>query len=338
MSALERRYRRWMHVYPRDYRAERGDEIVGLLLDTSRAGQKRADLRDIANVISHGLEMRLAAGPALTRPETIAIAAPLASAVAAGLAVVALVFGELPLYGADPGFRPNQFMFGPFASLGIYIYPLVILAGLARLGGLARESRRLSVAALAVVAGILAWTTVTSFTGGSSQSVGHPPLPLLLTISACCLPAAIRNGTPDSRARRVLGAATLAGLVLAGALEFSGRPHGHPHWDPRSAFYLMPDGLVGSWRAYAPLAAATILIACGWLAARRNRVDLWQAAAWTLPPALLATYGPRRVVAPSMKWTYHAPLILVLVLGGAVVVTNTALRYRTQRARNTASG
>ena len=329
MTRLETRYRRWLLVYPRVYRAQRGDEIVGLLLDTARVGQQRPAVRDVVDVIRHGLAMRLAAGPALTRPETIASAAPLASAVAAGLAVVALIFGELPLYGPDPGYRPNEFMYGAFASVGVYLYPLVILAGVARLAGLARASRRLSVAALTVAVGILMWSTLSVAFQGS----GRPPLPLLLTIAACCVPAALHESAADTRTQRALAAATIIGLAIAGAFSFSGRPHGHPHWDPRSAFYLMPDGIVGSWRPYAPLAAAAILIVSAWLAARRNRVELWHAAAWALVPAALATYGPRQWDAPWVTRTYHLPLILVLVLAATVVAANRLLRRANKLAR-----
>jgi hypothetical protein len=323
VSPLERRYRRWLRAYPADYRAQRGDEIIGLLLDTSRVGQQRADVRDIADIARHGFGMRLAAGPRIMRPETVATAAPVASAVAAGLALVALVFGELPLYGADPGFQPNQFMYGAFASRGIYLYPLVILAGLARLAGAGRVSRAFSVASLVVVAGIVPWVSPESL-GGT-----HPPFPLLLTIASCCVPAALVGASAPSPLQRRGGIATITAIALAGAVSFSGQPHGHPHWDPRSTFYLMPDGIIGSWRVFAPLAAAGLLTAGAWFAARSTSGVPWYAAQWALLPAAFATYGPGlALAAPWVSWTYHVPLIVVVMLAAAAVAANTVLHLR----------
>ena len=271
--------------------------------------------------------MRVAAGPPPLRPQTIAIAAPLASAVAAGLALVALVFGELPLYGADPGVRPNQYVYGVFESRGIYVYPLVLLAGALRLAGAMRASRWLSAGVVAVTAVIVMWPAPIWM--GS----GRPPLPLLLTIAACCVPAALSGAPTDARSLRWASAATIAALAVAGALSFSGRPHGHPNWDPRSVFYLQADGVVATWRPFAPLAVLIILGVAAGLAARRRRIDLWHAASWSMLPAVLATYGPRQW--SSVSASYHRPLQLMLVLLVAVVAIDALLSYRSRRSADT---
>ncbi len=60
MTTLERRYRRMLYTYPYDYRAERGDEILGTLLDGARAGQTRPTLRERRALLFGGLKVRSA--------------------------------------------------------------------------------------------------------------------------------------------------------------------------------------------------------------------------------------------------------------------------------------
>ncbi|MEU4476762.1 hypothetical protein AB0F68_01640 [Micromonospora sp. NPDC023966] len=56
---LARRYRRLLLAYPRAYRRERGEELLGLLLDGAPAGQTRPSLRETADLIRGGLRCRL---------------------------------------------------------------------------------------------------------------------------------------------------------------------------------------------------------------------------------------------------------------------------------------
>jgi hypothetical protein len=43
-SRLERRYRRWLALYPKSFRAERKDEIVAVLIQGADPDQTRAQL------------------------------------------------------------------------------------------------------------------------------------------------------------------------------------------------------------------------------------------------------------------------------------------------------
>jgi hypothetical protein len=61
VSALERRYRALLRAYPRAYRAERGDEIVGTLLDDSRPDQQWPSRRDVGALVLGGLRQRTGA-------------------------------------------------------------------------------------------------------------------------------------------------------------------------------------------------------------------------------------------------------------------------------------
>ncbi|NES25988.1 hypothetical protein GCE86_26160 [Micromonospora terminaliae] len=57
--SLARRYRRLLLAYPRAYRRERGEEILGLLLDGAPAGRTRPTLREAADLVRAGLRCRL---------------------------------------------------------------------------------------------------------------------------------------------------------------------------------------------------------------------------------------------------------------------------------------
>ncbi|SCE68756.1 hypothetical protein GA0074695_0313 [Micromonospora viridifaciens] len=56
---LARHYRRLLLSYPRAYRRERGEEILGLLLDTAPAGRTRPTVREALDLVRGGLRCRL---------------------------------------------------------------------------------------------------------------------------------------------------------------------------------------------------------------------------------------------------------------------------------------
>jgi hypothetical protein len=79
-SRLARRYRRLLLCYPRAYRRDRGDEIVGTLLDLAPANRQRPTFREASNLVRHGLRTRLG------RPASRTVVAwSLIAAVACGL-------------------------------------------------------------------------------------------------------------------------------------------------------------------------------------------------------------------------------------------------------------
>jgi hypothetical protein len=55
---LERRYRRWLSLYPSAYRAEREEEMVSVLMEGSDPGQRRPRPREAASLAAHGLRKR----------------------------------------------------------------------------------------------------------------------------------------------------------------------------------------------------------------------------------------------------------------------------------------
>lgn len=94
MSDLEGRYRALLRAYPKRYRAERGDEIVGTLLDAAAPGQRRPTAREAASLILGGLRTRTGANVMAPRPAW-RDALHVAAAMAALLIVWRVVGGDV---------------------------------------------------------------------------------------------------------------------------------------------------------------------------------------------------------------------------------------------------
>jgi hypothetical protein len=58
-AELERRYRRLLRLYPREFRASRGAEMLGVLMASARDGQTRPAPGDAADIVRGSLLMRL---------------------------------------------------------------------------------------------------------------------------------------------------------------------------------------------------------------------------------------------------------------------------------------
>jgi hypothetical protein len=91
MSRLERRCRRLLRTYPPAYRAGRGEEILGTLVDATPADRNWPPARDAWSVIAGGLHVRAARNRRLPLATNLRLAALLAAALWYGLAVGAYV-------------------------------------------------------------------------------------------------------------------------------------------------------------------------------------------------------------------------------------------------------
>jgi hypothetical protein len=56
---LERQYRRWLRWYPKSFRREYEDEILGVLLACAQAGQRRPGLLECLDLVTNALRMRV---------------------------------------------------------------------------------------------------------------------------------------------------------------------------------------------------------------------------------------------------------------------------------------
>ncbi len=61
-NPLERRYRRWLALYPKAFRADREDEMADVLMQGADPGQTRPRAREAADLAAHGLLRRLSDG------------------------------------------------------------------------------------------------------------------------------------------------------------------------------------------------------------------------------------------------------------------------------------
>jgi hypothetical protein len=57
-SPLERRYRRWLALYPKSFRAEHEEEMVAVLMQGADPDQRRPKARQAADLAAHGLRRR----------------------------------------------------------------------------------------------------------------------------------------------------------------------------------------------------------------------------------------------------------------------------------------
>jgi hypothetical protein len=83
---LARRYRRLLLCYPRAYRRSRGEEIVATLLEAAAPGRTRPSLREVTNLIRHGLRCRLGRPASRTIVVWAALAAVICGLFGAALA------------------------------------------------------------------------------------------------------------------------------------------------------------------------------------------------------------------------------------------------------------
>jgi hypothetical protein len=75
MSKLERRCRLLLHAYPAAYRRERGEEMVGTLLEATTTGHVWPPLRDLRSLIAGGIRARAAHNRERTTAANLRVAA-----------------------------------------------------------------------------------------------------------------------------------------------------------------------------------------------------------------------------------------------------------------------
>jgi hypothetical protein len=101
MSALETRYRWLLRAYPAGYRKERGQEMLGTLLETAPDGQTWPSIRDTRALVMGGLRVRAAQNHRLSTPANLRLSALFGVAMALGIVVASgirpVVDGSTPL-------------------------------------------------------------------------------------------------------------------------------------------------------------------------------------------------------------------------------------------------
>jgi hypothetical protein len=125
MSRLERHCRRLLRAYPQPYRAGRGEEILGTLLDATRATRSWPPAREAWSLITGALHVRAARNRQLPLATNLRLAALLAAALWHGLAVA--VFVDAVVY---PGPLARELSVVPrLPALGVTLFAAACAAG-----------------------------------------------------------------------------------------------------------------------------------------------------------------------------------------------------------------
>jgi hypothetical protein len=322
-ARLERAYRRLLWAYPRWYRDQRGEEILGTLLDGAATDpdQRHPDLADALLLIGHGLAVRadLSGGGALG--ELLGVAASPGLVSAAVLATVVFFLGEWAPWGSSLP-RPAGH-FGPFLTIGPVVYLLWVLAAV--VDATTHSRRRRGAAALAVAVTVLAIPVAhlvgrpPMFAGAGRVPMfagyGRPPLFVLLPLAGLGLPALLG---PDAGHRRPIWPALLAALatliVLAAGAIIPTLAGSDSTGFARVVFYQDGFRTLAAWiplvaaiafagaggvafvsrRRYAPAAGALVALMAPWLmisVAHAPRFSTSQLATGMLAVAIVVVAG-----------------------------------------------
>ena len=118
MKDQERRLHRMLRAYPAAYRAGKGSEIISTVLDASDA-QGRVHRRDLVDLVTHGVRMRLGLSADRFGGRVMDEAALPGLFMGAGLSVFLFIWGEWLPVASSPY---STVRFGPFLTVGPVIY------------------------------------------------------------------------------------------------------------------------------------------------------------------------------------------------------------------------
>jgi hypothetical protein len=257
---------------------------VSTLLDAAEPGRSRPTAAEVADVVGHGLRQRLGVARDAGFDAGLALAAPLALALATGIA--AFVWWRIePTAPVAGPFATAPF--GPYRTVGPIAYAVWVLVGVAAMVAPARLVRAGIAGALIVTAALPAVSALTRF--------DRPPLWILTALLAFGVLALAGQGRADQgRAGRDerIGVPAAAAVVVLGANALMGPgPVG---------FYQPTVARVGVIVAVAVAAlAATALVR----AFRRlpSRDWLWATLLIALPGGWLGPFD-------SATWRFAADL------------------------------
>jgi hypothetical protein len=277
VDALERRYRRLLLAYPAEYRRERGDEIVGILLDDAPPGRTRPDWREAVDLVLGGLRRRAGLDVVPGLAAGARTAAPYALALAAGLSGFLLLSFEgvprLPVF--EVILRPLR-PANSWPTVGIVSY----LCWLYALG--AYSFGRPTAARTALGLATVASATVPLL--AAAIGLDRPPLWTVGTLTAFGLIALVGYRPPPPRERAATAACAAAAAVGATALLAARMPSRQPGWHGYYQPAITISGLL--------VAAALAVVLLRAVRARPATPWLWAALLIGLPGAWL---GPWRL-------------------------------------------
>ncbi len=172
MRFTERIYRTAVVAYPADYRSQRGDEVLGTLLEATD-GRRLPDLRELASIAVDGYRRRVRAASApgwgALRASALWAAHALA-VVTAAVAVVGLLREDHLATSLPPALAPDVHVLGLAVGPWFAAFAATAVAALVALAASARRT-----ALTLAVAGVLvqAWEVVLGPAAGFPGAHGH---------------------------------------------------------------------------------------------------------------------------------------------------------------------
>ncbi|MBE1588338.1 hypothetical protein ACFPOI_53075 [Nonomuraea angiospora] len=280
-DVLELRYRRLLRAYPKEYRAEHGEELIGTLMEAARPGARRPSLRETLHLLAGGFTVRVRA----TR--TSGVPAWTDGLHLGALIVAVVTFAQLPVL--------PYINYPAWAALGI-----VLMVALVR-GWLRLAAPLAAIAAVAASWPMIPWLGIPVFTMGPMYGDLAPVAPYWVVAAASAVLAVRRAGKGRWWGATMPGRSPRWLLVpLAGwALQLAQVPTYEPVW-------------VVS-RAGAEVAALLLVLAAT-LAARDGRWAL--AAAVYLLPGLV--YLAENLLVTSARGFLYWSVLTALVVASLV--------------------
>jgi hypothetical protein len=256
MKDQERRLHRVLWAYPAAYRAKKGSEIIGTVLDAADA-RGRVHRRDLVDLVVHGIRMRLGLSADRFGGRVMDAAGLPGLFMGAGLSVFLFVWGEwLPITRTPYSIA----RFGPFLTVG----PIIYLAWIVSAVVVTVQPRLLRLSATICV-------TITAVMWPIGKlAFASPNFWQLLLLFGFGLPGVLAPSSVTDRRRipssLVAGVGTFAVIWWLGAVHYLNPPffNGSLQW----SFYLFGNYLTAGNLPW--LEAAVFLSVIGLLATHQS--------------------------------------------------------------------
>jgi hypothetical protein len=263
VNARERWFALALRAYPRAYRAERGNEVMTTLVESTETASWWSVGADGLDLIVQGMRVRMALGPDRYAGRVLMLAALPGFVMAAAYAVVQLAFGEVA-----PTLPTH---FGPFQTVGAAVYFVWILGAL---GALVKPRYQQRLAAICILASAVSVPVGDAF-------FARPLLRVLVVLVGLGLPSLLAPSADlrSSRSRTVAAGAGIITLSLLIPLAASGESTRFPvPFSPMEMFRL--DHYLPYVAAAGAAAARALVIV--------RRTDLLGAGALVFAPWFVA--------------------------------------------------
>ena len=289
---LARRYEWLIRAYPADFRRRRGQEMVGLMLDSAEPGQRWPTPSDAADLLIGGLRRRIVGFRLSVITGLLSAAGPVALALAAGLSLFWLTGYEL---AGEPNMRhEGASPLGPFETSAPNMYAGWVLtaAFVCLVGRYGRQAVLLAVAlvmAMPYLADLFDLTPppgefllLTNLSYLEAPTLDFDTVLIVLGLVALAIPA---RPTPRTRLAIALGTVAVVGVAWSGGWVATRADDYH---------YVLRGATAG-----AGIAAAAAILVCLGIAVERARHTSWRQG---LVPLFLATLP---LLLPA-QWVTHA--------------------------------